>query len=383
MKKILTIGNLNSIFTVEFVTEILLKIPNVQVDIMSELPDQSHSATIVETLNQLGCGILHYYTPALCNARGYLGRIRRGIKRYQAHRRVAGDYDLVHINSVSVFSFVAALHARKDARLVVSYWGSDLLRASKLALLTMRPLLKRADAITVETNYVKKRLSELFDGRFDNKALIATFGTKNAEILHDFLQKHDRTDCKRIKNLPTNKLCVFCGYNGNRTQRHIEIVRVLNTLPNEVKEKLCMVLHCGYGLEEDYHEELNELVSDCDIECRLITDYMRGTDLAALRMCADVMLNLQPTDSISTTMLETLEAGAIVIKGDWLTYPELDECGVYMLSIPSLEALPELIRKIVDDTERYREETKRNKGVVLMQSWDTVRDGWMKALGEN
>lgn len=381
IKKALTIGNLNSVFMYEFASEILLKVPGLQVDVLSEILKTTSAGTYAEALKEQGCTLYFFYDAQLREKSGAFSGACRGVKRIWAHR-MSQNYDLVHINSVSVFSFIAAWHAKKDARVVVSYWGSDLLRASNLALLTMRPLLKRADVITVETDFVRKRLSELFAGRFDDKVMLATFGTKNAEIMHAFVQSHTREECKKKFGLPADKLCIFCGYNGSRSHRHVEITNLLETLPQEAKDRLCLVFHCGYSLSEDYRSELEALTQDSLLECRLISDFLTGEELAALRMCADVMLNLQPTDSISTSMLETLEAGAIVVKGDWLVYPELEKRGAYLLSIPSMEALPSIICDIAENLDGYREKTRQNRGIVLMQSWNTVREGWLEALGE-
>ncbi len=49
------------------------------------------------------------------------------------------------------------------------------------------------------------------------------------------------------------------------------------------------------------------------------------------------MIQLQATDSFSSSMRETLYAGNIVITGDWLPYGTLDEKGVFMLKVSSVE----------------------------------------------
>lgn len=380
MKKILVIEEtLSDNFSYEYITEILAKCSDLQVHILTA-PKGDLYANRAKTLQALGCTVTYFYDAYLRQVKGHLGSALRGVKRLWNHCHTSG-YDIVHINGVSPFSFVAALFADKDARVVVSYWGSDLLRASKAGLVLMQPLLKRADIITVGSSYLKKRLCQLFPKQFCSKISIALFGTNVANHVHQFAVHHTREECKALFSLPIGKLCIFIGYSGSPAHQHVEIAHTLESLPESIRQKIALVFHCSYGLEDNYRSELKALVADSGIECFLITDFLSGDKLAALRMCADIMLNLQVTDSLSASMLESMEAGAIVIKGDWLVYPELEARAPFLLSIPSIKALPGLITNIVENTEHYRKQTERNRGIVLMQSWDSVRGGWLNALG--
>lgn len=380
MKNALVLGEtLSSNYYFELVEEVLKKIPECHILVLA-IPYSSLDREAV--LLDHGCTVKYYYSKRLYQKTGRMYHLFRGIKRMLAHLRVRG-HDLIVINGVSIFSFLSALAAPKAARLVVVFWGSDLLRAKRSAILLMHLLLRRADTVVLETRYFADYFSEVFRGRYDDRVVITDFGTRNADILYAFAQSHTKEECKKAYGLPTDKLSIFCGYNGFRAHRHKEILHLLETLPDKHKSSICLVFHCAYALDDNYKSELESLFAKSDIDCRLLTDFLTGDDLAALRMCADVMLNLQPTDALSASMLESLEAGAIVIKGDWLVYPELETRGAYLLSIPSMDALPELIQDIVKNPISYQEKTKQNRGVVLMQSWNTVRGGWMEALGVN
>lgn len=380
MKKVLVIGRrLSSNYYFEFVEEILEKIPDWHTSVWI-VPEADSPTDREATLVSHGCTVKYYYDKKLREKNGVIRHLYRAVKRALAHFRVKG-YDVVIMNSVTIASFLSALAVSKDTRMVVVFWGSDLLRAGKLAILLMHPLLRRADAVVLETRHFADHFSKLFNGRYDNRVTIADFGTRNADVLYAFVQSHTKEECKKTYRIPANKLCIFCGYNGDRAHRHKEIYHLLETLPKAHRDSICLVFHCASGLDDDYKAELEALCAKGDMDCRLLTDFLTGDDLAALRMCADVMLNLQPTDAFSASMVENMEAGAIVVKGDWLVYPELEACGAYLLSIPSIDDLPELIQDIVENPEPYREKTKQNRGVVLMQSWDAVRGGWMKALG--
>lgn len=381
MKKVLNLGIwLSSSFLFEFIEEILEKIPDWHISVMI-MPEVDSPTEREAALLSRGCVVKYYYDKKfLQKGNGRLSHIFHGIRKALAHFRVKG-YDVVIVNGVSILSSLSAFAVSKDTRMVAVFWGSDLLRVGKGTLWLMRPLLRRADAVVLGTRHFADQFSKKFNGQYDDRVTIADFGTRTADILYSFAQSHTKEECKKKYGLPADKLCIFCGYNGTRAHRHKEIFHLLETLPKAHRDSICLVFHCAYGLDDDYKAELDDLCAKSDMDCRLLTDLLTGDDLAGLRMCADVMLNLQPTDALSSSMLESMEAGAIVVKGDWLVYSELEARGAYLLSIPSMDALPELIRSIVENPEPYREKTKQNRGVVLMQSWDAVRDGWMKALG--
>ena len=382
MKKALTIGeNISDNFYFEFIEEVLEKIPDWHISVLT-VPEADSPTDREAVLSNHGCTVKYYYNKTLRQRDGKMYRFFRGIKRTLAHLRVK-DYDVVVINGVSVFSSMLAFAVSRGTRIVVAFYGSDLLRAGKGTMMLLWPLFRRADAIVLPTRYMADYFSKIYHGRFDNRAMVTSLGMRAADDVYAFAQSHTKEECKKQYGFPADKLCIFCGYNGYRAQRHIEIVRLLETLPKECRDQICLVFHCAYGLDGDYRAELEALCAGSNIVCRLLTDFLTGDSLAALRMCADVMLNLQPTDAFASSMLESMEAGAIAVKGDWLVYPELEAHGAYLLSIPSMEALPELIQDIVENTDHYLEKTKQNRGVVLLKSWETVRGGWMKALGIN
>lgn len=380
MKKLLNMGVwLSSNFTFEFVEEILEKLPDWHISVRI-MPEAGSPTEREAALLSRGCAVEYYYDKRLCRRKGSVPRFFLRIRKALAHLRVRG-YNLVVVNGVSIPSSLSALAASKDTRMVAIFWGSDLLRAGKGTALLMRPLLRRADAIVLPTRYMADRFSEVYNGRYDDRAMVVSLGMRSADVLYAFARSHTKEECKRAYGLPLDKLCVFCGYNGYRAQRHKEILHLLQTMPKECRDSVCLVFHCAYGLDDAYKDELESLLAGSGMDCRLLTGFLSGDDLAALRMCADVMLNLQQTDAFSSSMLESMEVGAVAVKGDWLVYPELEAYGAYLLSIPSMEDLPGLVQDIVENPGQYFEKTKQNRGVVLLKSWETVRGDWMRALG--
>lgn len=380
MRTLFTISNINSVYCREYITEILQKTPSLRdIHVLTAPPETPLARDFVAEQQTLGCTFHFYFSEALEKKRGPVAKVLRAWSRLLSVRAARG-FDLVQINYVSVFWFLMPLFLRRSTRLILSIWGSDLLRASKLRLFLLRPLMRRADHITMETDAIRKSFSDAYAGQFDGKAVQAAFGTTNAEELRSFKCSHTREACKAMFGLPADKLCVFGGYNGYPSQRHLEILRLLETLPAEQKSRLCLVFHCGYGMEQGYHDALVQAMRKSSLDCRLIMDFLTGDRLQALRMCEDVMLNLQQTDIFSSSMAECLEAGSVVIKGDWLWYPPLEQWGAYLESIARMEDLPEMISRILEQYESYREKALANDGVILLLSWSATLDDWQNIL---
>ena len=67
-----------------------------------------------------------------------------------------------------------------------------------------------------------------------------------------------------------------------------------------------------------------------------------------LRLCADVFILAIRTDAFSASMQEYLYAGACVIKGAWLGYPQLEDMGIELASFRDFADVPALVARAMD-----------------------------------
>jgi len=376
--KVLMIGNIESIFLYEYITEILCSQPNLQITVLSG----SHEGQLLpqwkRVLDEQHVNVI--YQPKISVKLGK--RIHplvlfRNFTRYT----ICEKFDVIHLYGVSKLSFAVAWFAKANANILVSYYGSELLRSDERSLHLQEILLRRADHITIATEYLRKRFTEIYQGRYLQKLQKLGYGTKNADIMQQALSCSGKADCKKENGLPMDRLCIFCGYNGNPAQRHLEIIRELSTLPEEIRRKIHLVFHCAYALTETYREKLERCLAESGLPGTILTEFKTGAPLARLRMCTDIMLNLQSTDAISASMLECLEAGAVVIKGDWLVYPELEARNTYLLSIFSMNQLASTITDVVERFSYYQQQTKLNRGILReLLSWSAKRDDWLQMI---
>jgi hypothetical protein len=377
--KMLLIGNLNSNFLFEYITEVLVEIPNLIIHVCAYDTKENTRPDIIDYCKTHNIYVFYpkkqkiVHFKRLPHPNIYLKSFFR--------LSICRKYDIINMHSIVTTAPAIALFASKDAWVIASYYGSDLLRAGKFQLYAQGFFLRRVNKITLATDYLIEMFHSLFKGKYDQQVVKSTYGSKNADEVIALNKLVDRVKCKHEFAFPTDKLLVYCGYNGYRAQRHIEIISCLSELDIEIKEKMYIVCHCSYGIDEHYINEIEVGIENSGIEGKVITKYISGNEMAKFRYCADIMLNLQQTDSFSASMQESMGAGAIVIKGDWLVYPEIERRNAFIFSIKNISELPTLLVDIIINFRDYREMSRKNLDLLYdMLSWEPKKELWKKIV---
>lgn len=376
--KLLVIGDIGIIFTYEYIMEIALKFPGCSVDVLSFAPKKEATAEREKNLTQKGCRIFYQPQYKLFKKHRLLYPFIRicEMLRY----RICKKYDVINIHFPGADSPAICLHARKNARVVTSIYGSDVLRAGKRSLDAIAKLLERSDAVTIANDCLKEKFSGIFSARFDEKTAIVRYGSNAAAHIGEEIGKHTKAECKEHFGFPKDKVTVLCGYNGSRAQRHKEILDELKKIPEELQNKIYLVLQCSYGFDEAYGKELHKALAESPLDGVIVTDFMQGETLVKFRNSIDIFLNLQPTDVLSATMIEELESSALVVKGDWLSYPDLEERNVYMRSIPQMSDLSSEMEQLLIVFSQEQKKAEVNKGIGTILSWENQYEKWKKII---
>ena len=112
-------------------------------------------------------------------------------------------------------------------------------------------------------------------------------------------------------------------------------------------------------------------------------DFLVGKDLIEFRNCGDVLLNLQQTDVLSASMMENIALGNLVIKGEWLRYPDLEENNVKLINIESMDNLSSVIKDIVTEPALYHADMNINSDTAYkMISWTNHVPIWRSVIEE-
>ena len=95
-----------------------------------------------------------------------------------------------------------------------------------------------------------------------------------------------------------------------------------------------------------------------------------------LRLSADAFVLAIKTDAFSASMQEYLYAGACVLKGAWLGYPQLTDMGISLSEFTDFSEIPALLSQIMDG--RLAGLTDEQRALFpQLYSWDAVRESWL------
>jgi hypothetical protein len=94
-------------------------------------------------------------------------------------------------------------------------------------------------------------------------------------------------------------------------------------------------------------------------------------------MATDIVLNAQVSDGFSGSIQEHICAKNIVIVGDWLKYPLLDESGIFYLK-SRIGEFGNHLQRIVGDIDKYRQLTAGNdEKICRLSSWKSRLPLWL------
>lgn len=375
----LIIGNASAFFTIEFIKNAIdlsklsvdvVNIENSNVEMTKQQIEFYKSNDICVYDYRVLISRRHHFSKLLYS------RIKNSLKMY-----IVRKYDIVNLHYITEEAVAVSLYAGKKTKIISTVYGSDVLRANSLKKKVLKYVFKKSSYITAATDYLKEYILNHYGKKLNEKIYKVDFGNTNIEYVKQVVSFENQNDNKSLFGFPLDKVIIFVGYNGNPAHRHIDILHTFEKLPKDIISKIYVVFHCSYALGDEYKNTLEYELNESVIEGRIVTDFLSGLDLIRFRNCGDIMLNLQATDVLSGSMLEYLAVGSVVIKGDWLHYPELDSKGAYILSIDSFESLNNTVIDIVMNYNSYRNRTDKNFDIVYsLISWEYQRPRWNKLL---
>lgn len=290
-----------------------------------------------------------------------------------------GPFDIVHNHYLSQrdLALGEAVARHFHAKWACSFYGSDLLRAKKGTLKKMRPYLERCDSISIHSELNREKLRSVYGDAIAQKATLLYFGQTGYGDIDRAREAYTRAQCRARFGIEENRFVVCVGYSASSAQQQLEAVEALTKLPPERLRRMTLVLQQTYGLNDpDYVSRTRELAGRLPLQTVTLTRFMGPEESAMLRLSADVFVQSIKTDAFSASLQEYLYAGACVLKGAWLGYPQLDGMGIALARFQDFSQLPELIERAMDGELRGLDAQKRALFPKLY-SWEAVRDSWM------
>lgn len=265
----------------------------------------------------------------------------------------------------------------KTKRLNLNIGGSDFYRASNTERDYKKKLIECADRVIGQTENTVENFRSYYSDVAADKLFCFPYGI---EVL-DFINLNKEQDMNILKqkyHIPLNKIVITCGHNAGQAHQHIEMIEAINRLPAKIKKQIVCVFPMAYpqGCDE-YINVVDNSLKQTDLKYVILKNFMDFQGMAEYALISDIMIHVQTTDQLSSSMLEEMYAGSIIIAGSWLPYKSLRKMGIYFLDVDTISDVTVTLEDVVANIEIYKDKCKGNRELVWKySSWDEVAPKW-------
>lgn len=376
---VLVSGDGDSIFVKEYIENVLLK-KNVKVTLITD--NLSNKKWIdFYCLHEVKVINKKITIPIVRKIPKLRAVINQALLVYQLKK--IGKFDAIHIHFVSKSkSFFLPFLRRRTDNIILTYWGSDLLRRSTSEILEMRKYIDLADNITFSTKQLKLKFEEVYGHEFNDKLSIVKFGISNFISIDEITNNESSIDSKKALGLPIDKIIIVIGYNRNKNQQQLEILNQIKLIHKSIIEKVCIVFPMTYGPHDStYEKKIKDICATLSCKTIFLYDYLYSKDIARLCRSTEIMIHGQTTDAFSATIQEFLYAGTVLLNAGWLNNEELESMGVDYIKFNKFEELSTIVSSLVLNLGSNAINLEDNKKRISdVSSWRTNTERWWTVL---
>lgn len=372
----LVIGDANSMHIFNFVKTILLP-QNYKVHLVTlstrpirlEYMDFYHANSVtVHSVAEKGYQDL--------NKTDRLHRIKHLLRKFRLMNEVP-YVDICHIHSVYKTSLLMLLlNKKKFGRIILSYWGGDIEDKTNSVIKLRAKCFEIADAITVTVQETYREFQRIYGHKFDEKLSICRFATDGLNCIHELSMSMSRHECRETYGIPSDRVCITCGYSAYAEQHQDKCLEIIQKLDEKIRKKIMVIVPMQYGrFDLNYIAKVKKIAESSDFPCRVLEEFVPFEKSAQLAIATDIYLHVRDTDAFSNALKEHVYAGSLVIKGDWLKYPELDEMGAKVHSLSTLGELGACLTDLLSGFE-ISEEICLFEPIYELYSTEAIKKQW-------
>ncbi len=253
--------------------------------------------------------------------------IRYRQKKFFSHFSKGKKYDIVNIQFPKRYlSFVRKYLRSMSNNIVITPWGSDVLRQNRESLNQLKGLYKEADYIATSPNTpLGRKIIEEF--KVDSKIMVGNFF--GSDVVDFAIEKGTSITQKEAKERfgLAGRYVITCGYNRKVPQRHKAIIAAIDKVKDQLPKNLTLLFPMTYAnprTENDYVAECKEDCKDRGLSALFITDFLTVEDIYKLRKATDMFIHVQTTDASSASVQEYILCDKKIVHGSWIKYEELE-----------------------------------------------------------
>jgi len=313
-------------------------------------------------------------------------RIIQSIYGLRRIARKLPHYDIAHIHYHHYyFACFTPIIRKKAKRLFLTFYGGDFHEISRLWHWCNQKSVNLVDGVFAENEIMLQDIANSYKICNQKKEIGSLiFLMDNFVSFEPFLKNNTNVSAKKFWNI--EKGVIVCAYSGAIVMRHGVIIDSVNKVSSRLSNyKVIFPMTYGNGVEKT-KALVKEKLKKSLFDSLVLEDFLDKEKLQALRLAADIFINIPSRDQLASSMLEHLAAGSVVITGKWLPYGRLIEKGSYFISMETPYDLPRVLSQILDNLEDHRSKSEVNREIILnMMSWDSIKKNWYKyyELDEN
>ena len=293
-------------------------------------------------------------------------------------------YDAINIHQLNLDAYgLAKLARNKGLKIILTPWGSDVLRCPWYLVGKIKKLFQIANKVT----YNLEGFSQKYIKKYNvppQKMFFAGFGSEIFDLIPKFKGKLTKKELAKEVGIPEADYYITCGYMADHAQRHKLMIDAIGANKEFVPKNTILLFPFTYGdgRNEDYMSELRGLCESYGLKCHFITEYLTNEQMAMFRCLADLFIHIQPTDAASASLAEYLLANVQVINGKWLDYPHLEKDGMPYIICENLESLQCLVKSFFEGNlqKRYISDSVREE--LMKGAWSNQKLYWKKLFCE-
>lgn len=303
------------------------------------------------------------------------------IKGIYSDLKKLGNFDIINLHYVSHYaSPVIALLSKNYGRIILTFWGSDLLRSTGIKRLLTLPAVKKASTLQLMTAGMLECFSQTKGyKKYVEKVRVLDFGDMFLDGIDKYRLQSDeaRKSLKKEFGLLPDVPVVVIGYVGRPEMQQLKAVQSILE-DSKLDRKSFQIALPIYGMKEDSIKELDSVLKDTGIYYKLYPEFMQEEEVEKFRSINDIFIHPQTSDALSSSVVECFYSGGIVINGAWLNYATIDEQGVYYHKFSDFSELGNCLSNVLSNykEERAKSETN-NKIIKRILHWDTLRPQWL------
>jgi hypothetical protein len=271
------------------------------------------------------------------------------------------NYDIAVIHAPTLFH-VFLLHDLKKTvkKIVLTPWGSDVYRISKIECLLLKRLFNSADIVTGNGLRFTKDFMRIYSIP-EYKFRCLSLGGDDIDFFLKHKKDYSIKDAKCNFGIDEDCYVITCGYNGNPAQQHFRIVESINKVRDRLPANLLLFFPFTYGGTKEYRDSVKKEVLKYGFRACFVEEYLDLKELFLLRLATDMFIHIQITDANNGSLKHYVWLEKNVINGSWLKYDDIERDGYIPYHITS--SVDELGSTILDAYKKgpvcVKDETKR------------------------